>query len=357
MLAALIVVAVFSGCDQKKPAGGMMAGMTVNVIAVEAKQQPIQEKISLVGTMAANESVEIKSEIDGMVEEINFEEGQAVKKGQLLITVDKSKLEASLAQAEANLKLAQTTGDRYKSLIETQAISKQEYDQAEANLDAMRAGADLVKAQLREATIEASFDGIMGERLVSIGQFITKGTSLTFLINQDPMKAEFRVAERYLSRLKEKQEIEIAVAAYPKEKFKGEVYFIDPQIDDLTRTALVKARVPNPDGKLRRGMFANLELIVNVRENAIVIPETALIPKGEDVSVFVIDAESKAQPTAVKIGLRTAGVVEITSGLKAGDKVITEGFQKIGPGSKVASRDPDAADGPNGMGTKETSQK
>ena len=123
---AIVASLAASGCDQKKPGGGMMAGMTVNVVAVEAKQQPIQEKISLVGTMAANESVEIKSEIDGTVEEINFEEGQAVKKGQLLITIDKSKLEASMAQAEANLKLAETTGKRYQSLIESQACHQKD---------------------------------------------------------------------------------------------------------------------------------------------------------------------------------------------------------------------------------------
>lgn len=330
------------GCQKKDKGSSMaaqMAGMSVNVVAVEAKKQSIEDKISLVGTMAANESVEIKSEIDGVVEEIKFEEGQFVKKGQLLMSIDKTKLEASLAQAQANLKLAETTGKRYQSLIESQAISKQEFDQAEANLAATQAAADLVKAELKDATIEAPFDGVMGNRLISVGQFITKGTSLTFLINQNPMKAEFQIPEKYLSRLKEKQAIEVTVAAYPKEVFKGEVYFIDPQIDAVTRTALVKASVPNDEGKLRVGMFANLDLIVNVREDAIVVPETALIPKGEEVSVFVIDQESKAQPRPVKVGIRMADVVEITSGLKTGEQVITEGFQKIGPGSKVKPRD------------------
>lgn len=338
------------GCGKKKDndMAAKMKGMPVNVVAVEAKKQTIEDKISLVGTMAANESVEIKSEIDGAIEEINFEEGQKVEKGQLLIAIDKRKLEASLAQADANLKLAETTGKRYQSLIDSQAISKQEFDQAQADLEANKAAADLVKAQLKDATIEAPFAGIMGERLVSVGQFITKGDSLTFLINQDPMKAEFRIPEKYLGRLKEKQTIEIAVAAYPKDTFKGEVYFIDPQIDAVTRTALVKALVPNPDGKLRVGMFANLDLIVNVRENAVVIPETALIPKDEDLSVFVIDAESKAQPKPVKAGIRMAGLVEMTSGIAAGEKVITEGYQKIGPGSNVIPRDPDAVSQPTG---------
>lgn len=342
MTGLLVMILAASGCEKKKgdDMASRMAGMSVNVVAVEAKKQPIEDKISLVGTMAANESVEIKSEIDGVVEEINFEEGQSVEKGQLLIAVDKSKLEASLAQAEASLKLAETTAKRYQGLIESQAISKQEFDQAQANLEAAKASADLVKAQLKDATIEAPFNGVMGKRLISIGQFITKGASITFLINQNPMKAEFRIPEKYLSRLKEKQTIEIVVAAYPEETFKGEVYFIDPQIDDLTRTALVKAYVPNTDGKLRVGMFANLDLIINVQQDAIVIPETALIPNGDAVSVFVIDAESKAEARPVEVGIRMAGSVEITSGLQAGEKVIIEGFQKLGPGSKVTPREP-----------------
>lgn len=349
VLASLAFVSLaFAGCEGKKgnDMAKMFAGMAINVVAVEAKAQTVEEKISLVGTMAANESVEIKSEIDGAVEEINFEEGQKVEKGRALISIDKSKLDATLAQTEANLRLAETTGKRYQSLVESEAISKQEFDQAQANLEVSKAAADLVRAQLRDATIEAPFDGVIGERKVSVGQFIAKGTSITFLINQDPMKAEFRVPEKYLSRLKEKQAIEITVAAYPQETFKGEVYFIDPQIDTLTRTALVKAFVPNPEGKLRVGMFANLDLIVNVKAGAIVVPETALIPNGDAVSVFVVDAESKAEMRPVAVGIRMAGTVEVASGLKAGEKVIIEGFQKLGPGSKVAPRDPNQTQNP-----------
>lgn len=348
MAGLLVMTMAVSGCEKKKNGdmASRMAGMSVNVVAVEAKKQLIEDKISLVGTMAANESVEIKAELDGAVEEINFEEGQKVEKGRRLIAIDKSKLDATLAQAEANLRLAETTGKRYQSLIDSQAISKQEFDQVQANLEASKAAADLVRAQLKDATIEAPFDGVIGERKVSIGQFITKGTSITFLINQNPMKAEFRVPEKYLSRLKEKQAIEISVAAYSQETFKGEVYFIDPQIDTLTRTALVKALVPNPEGKLRVGMFANLDLIVSVKANAIVVPETALIANGDTVSVFVVDKESKAEMRPVTPGIRMAGTVEVTTGLTAGEKVIIEGFQKIGPGSKVAPRDPNQPQDP-----------
>lgn len=313
--------------------------MTVQVVAFKSVRQPVSEKISLVGNLAANESVEIKSEIDGRVEEIGFEEGQKVKKDQVLFKINEQKLQASLAQAQAqaNLTLAETTARRYQALIESQAISRQEFDQATAALDANKAELELIKAQREDATILAPFDGVMGQRLVSVGQFISKGTSLSFLISQDPVKAEFKVPERYLSQVKEGQAIDIRVAAYPDDVFSGEVYFIDPKIDESTRTALLKARVPNLEGKLRPGMFSNLDLIVATRR-AIVIPETALIIKGDAISVFVIDEKHTAHLRPVKAGLRLAGMVEIAEGLNEGEIVVTEGFQKLMEGAGVKMR-------------------
>ncbi|MCC6758908.1 MAG: efflux RND transporter periplasmic adaptor subunit, partial [Candidatus Omnitrophica bacterium] len=232
--------------------------------------------------------------------------------------------------------LAQTTFDRLSTLIKANAISQQEYDQAQSDLASRKAEIELINAQLKEAVISATFDGVMGERKVSLGQFVSQGTTLTYLIQQNPMKAEFRVPERFLGQLKDGQGIEVRVAAYPEESFTGEVYFIDPQVDELTRTALVKAKLPNPDGKLKRGMFANLNLIVSIREKALVISEMALIPRSEEVFVFIVDAENKAQMKPVKVGIRMVGKVEIIEGVAAGENVIVEGFQKIGPGSLVS---------------------
>lgn len=330
------VLASVSGCGKSSPQGAR-GGMTVQVVAFKSVRQPVSEKISLVGNLAANESVEIKSEIDGRVEEIGFEEGQKVKKDQVLFKINEQKLQASLAQAQANLTLAETTARRYQALIESQAISRQEFDQATAALDANKAELELIKAQREDATILAPFDGVMGQRLVSVGQFISKGTSLSFLISQDPVKAEFKVPERYLSQVKEGQAIDIRVAAYPDDVFSGEVYFIDPKIDESTRTALLKARVPNPEGKLRPGMFSNLDLIVATRR-AIVIPETALIIKGDAISVFVVDEKNTAHLRPVKAGLRLAGMVEIAEGLNEGEIVVTEGFQKLMEGAGVKMR-------------------
>lgn len=325
-----------AGCGKKD--AGMHGGFAVSVVAEPVVVQKIEEKIYLVGTLAADESVEIKNEIDGLIAEIGFEEGQAVKKGQLLFRIEDAKLKAEVAQADANLGLAQTTFDRLSTLIKAGAISQQEFDQAKSDLETKKASIDLIKAQLQETVISAAFDGVMGERKASLGQFVGQGTSLTFLIKQDPMKAEFRVPERFLGQLKEGQTIEVAVTAYPDDQFEGQIYFIDPRVEEQTRTALVKAKLSNPDGKLRQGMFANLNLIVGVRQKALVVPEIALIARGEDVFVFIVDKENKAQIKPVKVGVRLAGQAEIVDGLSEGENVIVEGYQKIGPGSPVSMK-------------------
>lgn len=330
----LLSMFIFAGCENKEVERHHRE-MSVNVIVYKCKKQDLSEKISLIGNMAANEYVEIKSEIDGIVESIGFEEGQNVEKGRILFRIDEKKLKASLAQAQANLKLSQSSADRYKALIESRVVSKQEYDQSMAILEVDEATVNLTSAELSDATIVAPFDGVMGARSVSEGQFITKGTSLTSIINQNPMKAEFNVPERYVSRVDVGQDVEIAVAAYPEKKFNGKVYFVAPQIDELTRTALVKARVPNPDGILRKGMFANLILIVDIQNDALIIPETATMLKGDKVSVFSVDNNDRVHLKKIEVGLRFNGMIQILSGLKEDDVVVTEGHQKLREGVKV----------------------
>ncbi|OGX08402.1 MAG: hypothetical protein A2Z88_02215 [Omnitrophica WOR_2 bacterium GWA2_47_8] len=332
-----LFVLFLAGCGKQ---GGMPhGGFAVSVVAAPVKEERIEEKISLVGTLVANETVEIKNQVAGVIEQIGFEEGQTVKKGQMLFMIDAHKLNATLAQTEANLSMAQTTFDRLSSLISAGAISQQEFDQAKSDLEVNKAKIDLIKAQLAETVLPASFDGVMGERKVSVGQFVEQGTTLSYLISQDPIKAEFRTPERFLGQLKEGQSIQVTVAAYPDDIFDGDVYFIDPQVEEQTRTALIKAKLPNSEGKLRQGMFANLDLLVNVRSKALTIPEEALIPKGDEVYVFAVDSESKAQIKPVKVGIRLAGKAEILEGLSAGENVIVEGYQKVGPGSPVKMKD------------------
>lgn len=328
-------LAIASGGCGRAPSGGPQRAMAVHVVAYQVASQPIEERLELVGTLAANEVIEIQSELDGAVEELRAEEGQAVRRGDMLFRIDEAKLQAAYREANANLELAKTTLERYRVLVANGAVSKQEYDQAQATYQTRLAAAELALEQLRDARITAPFDGVLGARLVSVGQFVTKGTRLTTLISQDPMKAEFRVPERYLSRVAVGQAVDLGVAAYPEERFAGTVFFIEPQIDEATRTALVKARVPNPDGRLRRGMFASLALIVSMREQALVIPESALLLRGDETSVFVIEGNT-AMPRPVTTGLRLPGRVEVTGGLSEGALVVIEGTQKLAPGAAVS---------------------
>ena len=331
-----------SGGPQQGGGGG---GFAVPVRVALAARQPLEEKISLVATLSANEAVDIQSRIGGAIAKIHFQEGEAVEEGRPLFDLDTGKLEASVAQAEANLKMMQLTRERSENMLKNNTISQQEFDQAIMNSDAATAAAELAKQQLKDAHIRAEFGGIMGARQVSVGQVVEPQTILSRLVDIDPMKVEFRVPERFLRDLKVGQTVEFKVAAYPETPFKGEVYFIDPQLDLVTRTILVKARCPNPDQQLRPGMFGNLDLITRIRDNAVIVPETAIVMQGDHATLFVVDAEKKAQPKAVEIGTRMAGRVEIASGLDGGETVIVEGVQKVRPGAPVMAQPADAPAG------------
>ena len=322
-----------AGCGKQS---AQMGGFPpVQVVAVEAKRQPVSENLSLVGTVMADEMVEIRSEVDGTVQDIKFEEGKPVEKGQLLIQLDPTKLAASLAEAEAGFKLSEANFDRVKVLLKGNLIAQQDYDQAASVYEVNRATMDRRRRELRDTQVLAPFAGVMGSRLISPGQVISKDTKLTSLVALDPVKIEVNVPERFLGEVQASQKIEVTVAAYPREKFKGDVYFIAPQVDPVTRTVLVKARMQNSDFRLKPGMFANLDLTLKIRENAVVIPEAALILNNDVVTVFIVDDKSTAQLRVVKVGARMAGMVEITDGLKGGEPVIVEGFQKTRPGGPV----------------------
>ena len=345
LIIAASVIAL-GGC--KKPAapggkGGQPGGFAVQAVVIEAKAQPVSESLSLVGTVAANEMVEIKSETDGTVEEIPFTEGQSVKLGDLLLRLDDTKLAASVAEADANFKLSTANHERARQLLRDKLISQQEYEQIAAQFQATQASLDLKKRLLKDTRILAPFKGVVGSRQVSPGQVISRNATLTWLVDLDPMKIEVNIPERYLSQVALGQTIEFSVAAFPNEKFKGEVFFISPQLDPATRTALIKARIPNPGHKLKGGMFANLALNLQLRDSAIVVPEPALVSNGDTVTVFIVDEKGLAQVRPVKIGLRLAGRVEVLTGLQPGDKVVVEGVQKLFPGVPVKLAPPEAS--------------
>lgn len=315
----------------------------MQVVAVEARREPIMESLSLVGSLMANEVVEVKSEIEGRIVSLPFSEGQRVEKGDVLAELDDSEYSAGLAEAEANFKLTQITYDRNKQLFSDKLISQQEYDQSRAAFDASRATVDRRKSELKHTRIYASFAGIVGGRQVSPGQVISKNTTITWVVDLDRLKAEFGVPERFLGQLRPGQKIDMNVAAYPAEKFVGEVYFIGPQLESSTRTAIVRAYVKNEELKLKPGMFANMDLALRVKDDAVVIPEPALMPIGDRVAILVVAKDETAELRPVKVGMRTAGMAEILSGINHGELVIVEGTQKARPGGKVKLAPAEAA--------------
>lgn len=342
LFAGLAAILTLAGC-KKNAAATVSAPPPVQVIAIEARTQAVSETLSLPATIAANESVEIRPETDGIVLEINFTEGEHVEKGQTLVQLDATKFAAELAEAEANLKLSEANFNRAKQLFQNKLISQQDFDQTASAFAVNQAGLELKRRILKDARVSAPFSGMVGAQEVSPGQVVSRSTRLTSLVDLSVVKVEVRVPEKYLRQLRLGQQLEFAVAAFPGERFRGEVYFVSPEIAESTRTALVKARIPNGEGKLRGGMFASLDLTLQLRESAIVIPEPAVMSNGDQFSVFVIDGKNTAQIRPISVGYRLAGKVEVVKGLSAGESVVVEGIQKLRPGSAVKRAPPEAA--------------
>lgn len=325
------------GCQPAGQGDGGQGAPPVNVQVATARLQPVSETLALVGSITADEMVEILSETDGTVESIHFREGQKVKEGHLLIQLDQTKLAASLAEAEANFSLSRANFERNQELYQERLISQQEFDQVKAIYEANEAGVHLKRRQLKDTRILAPFAGIVGARSVSPGQVITRNTTLTWLVDLDPVKLEINVPERFLAEIRVGQQLDLHVAAFPDTTFRGEIFFIAPFVDPDTRTALVKANVPNDDQKLFPGMFATLDLTLHLREQSVVVPEEAVtkLLDGGWALLYAVTEDDKADMRRVRLGVRMPGLVEVLEGLHEGDRVIIEGTQKIGPGSPV----------------------
>jgi membrane fusion protein, multidrug efflux system len=341
----MVLAAAFVGGCKKQDAAGAQKMPPPQVVVAEARTERVVETLSRVANIQANEVVEIKSEIDGVVQEIGFEEGQKVEKGHLLVRLDETRLAATLAQAEANFKLAQANYERAKQLSEEKLISQQEFEQNAATFQANQANLDFTRRQLKDARILAPFEGTVSSRQVSPGQIISKNSIISWLIDYDPVKVEFHVPEKFLGQVKTKQRIDVTVESYPNEKFSGEVFFVSPYVDPTNRTALVKAAIPNPETRLKPGMFANLDLALVVREKSTVIPEAAItqILTNGQAMVIAVDSANTAQLRKIKTGVRLVGLVEVLDGLKPGEKVIVEGLQKVVPGAPVRIAPPVSA--------------
>ena len=296
---------------------------------------PIERRLAAVGSLRSYKSVVIRPEIAGRIAAFRFEEGEQVAQGQPLVLLDNSVWRAVVEQVQAAVELSQTNYDRAVGLLERKVGTTKARDETFAQMRVDQAELELAKARLDKSLITAPFDGVVGLRKVSVGDFVNMGDDIVNLEQIDPLKADFRVAESYLGAVRPGQRIELKVDAFAGQAFNGEVYAIDPLIDESGRSILLRARLPNSEHLLRPGLFARVTLVLNERENAIQVPEQALVPQGQEQFVFRV-VDGKAALTKVAVGIRREGMVEIVEGLGPEDEVVTAGQLKIRDGAAVA---------------------
>jgi membrane fusion protein, multidrug efflux system len=307
--------------------GGPPGGMMLPVEAVTVKAEPLGRGVSTVGTLRADEAIVVRPEIAGRVVKIHFTEGQRVKAGAPLFSLDSSVQRAALREAQATLENARRTSTRSEELARGDLISRSELENAQAQLSVAEARVSSARAQLQKTALVAPFDGVVGLREVSVGAYVNFGQALVNLVRLDPMEVDFSLPESDLGLVKAGQPITVTVDALRGETFKGEVTAIDPMMDINSRSARLRAQIDNDDYKLRPGLFARIVLGTGSNETALLVPEQALLQQGETRFVYII-VDGKAKRAEVKTGQRVPGKLEIVSGLKPGDQVITAGQGK-----------------------------
>lgn len=343
--------------------GGQGGGWSSPPPAVEtviAGLEPVQVEVSAIGTLEANQSIVVTPEISGIVTSIDFEDGQRLEQGDLIVTLNDEDLKARVQQAEAQLTLARANFERARKLVSRGSGTKRARDEALNALKSAEAQLALARAALDKGTIEAAFSGIVGLRQVSLGQYVTPGQPIATLADVDHLRIDFRVSEIYLVDIEEGQAVDIAFDALPGETFRGTVSAIDPVIDVDGRAIKVRAVIANEDGRLRPGLFGRVKIVTQTR-NSIVLPEQAIVSTaGSDATgakaVFVVDDEGKAHMRPVELGVRQPGKVEIRSGVEEGERVITAGQLKVRDGATVRPIEPNKQARESGAATDEAAR-
>jgi len=297
----------------------------------------LNNKIFSTGTVLANEEVELRSEISGKIVQILFTEGRYVSKGDLLVKINDSDLQAELRKAESKVKLMEDRESRQKQLAQNQMISKEEYESTLNELQASKAEFDLIKAQIDKTEIRAPFNGVVGLREVSEGSFVTTTNVIARFQNLLNLKVDFSIPQRYAPEVKIGDELQFNLSGN-ENVFKANVYAIEPKIDQPTRTLRIRAICRGNSKGLFPGAFVNVELNLKETELAVLIPTIAIVPELKGQSVYLFKAGSVI-PQKVEIGLREENRVQVLSGLEEGDTVITSGILQIRPGAKVKVTD------------------
>jgi len=343
--AAVTVLAFVAACGgdggESAPGGGMGGGMggqspPMPVDVALAVQDTVLEEILATGQIEAVQSIELQPEVSGRLASIRATEGREVQRGAALFKVDDAELAAQVARLEAQEDLAEQALVRTRDLLARNASSQADLEQAEATARSARAELLLMQTRLERTVVRAPFSGVVGERLVSVGDYVTPQTKLTTLQTVDPQRAAFRVPERYAGELEVGQDVTFEVAAMSGRSYTGIVDFVDPRVQLPGRTIMVKAQVANGDRSLKPGMFIEARLVVAVRPEAVVVPEDAILALSGADYIWVVTPDGTATRREVVLGVRTRGFVEVQDGISAGEQVVVGGIERMGEGFPVA---------------------
>jgi membrane fusion protein (multidrug efflux system) len=318
--------------EAPKEAGNRQS-KALNVRAVVLSQQGLTDGIFVSGSLVPDEEVNLSFESSGKITDIFFKEGTHVEKGELLAKINDAPLQADLRKKQAQVKLMQDRLFRAKALLEKEAVSKEAFQEAEANLAALEAEIEGVEAQIEQTELRAPFSGIIGLRQVSVGAYATTTTEVATLTKTAPLKVEFNVPERYAGMLPEGTELTFTAEGDLTTR-NAKVYASDSRVDPETRTFAIRAIYPNADGKLIPGRYVNVNLVTQRFDNTLAVPSEAIVSEMGIDKVFVCK-NGKAQPVEIAKGLRTDAMVQVLRGLVPGDTVITSGTMQLRSGQNV----------------------
>jgi membrane fusion protein (multidrug efflux system) len=316
------------------PGGGMPPTM---VETVRATTRDLPKQFETIGSLRADESISVRPEIAGRIEQIHFTEGQHVAANALLFTLDSALTRADLNEANANLQNTHRAYSRAKELAGKQLIARADLDTTQAELAVNQARAASARTRLAKTQIRAPFAGVVGLRDVSVGDYVEPGQNMVDLVRLDPIELDMRAPEVVLSSLAVGQNVDFGVASFPTQVFSATLVAIAPTVDAGGRSVSLRARLANPEQKLRPGMSAQVRINLTEQGRALLIPEQAIWPSGEQKMVYVV-VQGTAKLVPVTLGIRQPGLVEVTSGLKDGDEVVVAGQMKLFDGAKVTAK-------------------
>ena len=311
--------------------GGGGGSTLVNYMILQPEN--FDEVVQITGSLIPNEQVDLRSEASGNIMEINFTEGARVRKGDLLVKINDRELQAQHQRAIHRERLAEERYRRQRVLLEREAISQEEYEITLTELSSLRAETQLILAQIQRTEVRAPFDGIVGLRNVSVGEFISPQIMVARLVNNNPIKLDFAVPERLFEVVKVNSKVQFSIHG-SHDLYTATVYAVDPKIDVATRTIQMRALAPNPDGRLFPGAFASVQLPITSIKDAILVPSEAVLSEGIGHRAFVYK-DGVAQQRNVEIGMRTERNVQIVRGLSAGDTLVVTGVFQIRPNGNI----------------------